>query len=104
MGVRVIKILASVMILSLALGCAAPSNMLSGKEKLEAKDWLAAGDLSLKNNDWDNAQYFYDLVVKKYPGSYYGEKAQAGLKSVGFHRSPAGKAVDGTRDALSPLF
>ncbi|MFA5147736.1 MAG: hypothetical protein WC491_01255 [Candidatus Omnitrophota bacterium] len=104
MGVRVIKIMASVMILSLALGCAAPSNMLSGKEKLESKDWLAAGDLAFKNRDWDNAQYFYELVVRKYPESYYGEKAKAGLKSVDFHRSPAGKAVDGTKDALSPLF
>lgn len=104
MGIRMIKVLASVVVVSLAMGCAAPANMLSGKEKLEAKDWLAAGDLSFRIKDWDNAQYFYDLVVKKYPDSYYGEKAKENLKYVDYHRSPAGKTIDAGKDALSPIF
>lgn len=104
MGIRIVKVMASVMILLLALGCAAPSNMLSGKEKLEAKDWLAAGDLSFKNRDWDNAQYFYELVARKYPDSYYGGKAKENLKYVDYHRSPAGKTIDAGKDALSPIF
>lgn len=104
MGIRMIKVLASVIVVSLAVGCAAPANMLSGKEKLEAKDWLTAGDLSFQNRDWDNAQYFYDLVAKKYPDSYYGKKAQENLKYVNYHRSPAGKTIDAGKDALSPIF
>jgi outer membrane protein assembly factor BamD (BamD/ComL family) len=103
MGLRLIRISASVVIMSVILGCAAPSIGLAGKEKLEAKDWLAAGDLAFKNKDWDNAQYFYELVLKKYPESYYGKKAKENLGYVDYHRSPAGKAVDAGKDALSPI-
>lgn len=104
MVLRLFKVLAAVITLSVIVGCASSSAYLSGKEKLEAKDWLRAGDLSFKNNDWDNAQYFYDLVVKKYPESYYGKKAKENLGYVSYRRGPLGRAVDAGKDALSPIF
>ena len=104
MGLKALKILASVIMLSVAFGCAAPSAVLSGKEKLEAKDWFNAGEMAYRNNDFDTAQYFYDLTVKKYPDSYYGRKAKENLGYVNHRRSRLGKAIKGTTEALEPVF
>jgi len=103
MGRWMFKIVASVVILVFVFGCAGPSNMLSGKDKLEAKDWLHAGDLSYQIKDWDTAQYYYDLVVKKYPDSWYGKKAKENLSYIDYQRGIGG-AVRAATDALEPIF
>lgn len=104
MVLRLFKVLAAVIMLSVIVGCASSSAYLSGKEKQEAKDWLHAGDIAFNNNDWDTAQYFYELAAKKYPESYYGKKAKENLGYVNYHRGPAGRAVDAGKEALSPIF
>ena len=86
------------------VGCASPEPYLKGKEKLEAKDWLSAGDLAYKISDWDTAQYYYDLLVKKYPDSYYGKKAKENLGYINYQRSVVGKAVRKGTEALEPVF
>ena len=86
------------------LGCASPEPYLKGKEKLEASDWLHAGDLAYKIKDLDTAQYYYDLAAKKYPDSYYGKKAKENLGYVNYQRSLIGKAVNKGTEALEPVF
>lgn len=98
------KVFASVIVLTLVLGCAGSAQFLSGKEHLEAKDWLHAGDLAYKIKDWDTAQYYYDLLVKKYPDSYYGKKATENLGYVNYQRSLIGKAIRKGTEALEPVF
>ena len=102
MGRGMLKIFASMIVLAFVLGCAGSAQFLSGKEHLEAKDWLHAGDLSYQTKDWDNAQYYYDLLVKKYPDSYYGKKAKENLAYVNYQRSLIGKAIRKGTEALEP--
>lgn len=104
MGRKLVMVLASVIMLSCVFGCAGPSKELVGKEKLEAKDWLHAGDLAFKNSDYDGAQYFYELVVKKYPDTYYGRKAKENLGYVKYHQGTPGHIIDKGKEALSPIF
>ncbi len=98
------KIFPSVMLLILIFGCAANLKELRGSEKLEAKDWLHSGDLAYKLKDYDIAQYFYDIVIKKYPDTSYGKKAQENLGYVKYQRSLAGKAVQEFKDFTDPVF
>ncbi len=98
----VCKILLVFFCVSSILGCA--TVQLKGKEKLEAKDWLHAGDLAKQMGDNDNAQYFYELIIKKYPNTYYARKAQEGLTRVKFRRSSVGKAIQKGRDLADPVF
>ncbi|MDD4878854.1 MAG: hypothetical protein PHR22_00160 [Candidatus Omnitrophica bacterium] len=86
------------------LGCASSEPYLKGKEKLEARDWLHAGDIAYKVKDWDTSQYYYDLLVKKYPDSYYGKKAKTNLGYVNYQRSLIGKAVSKGKEELEPIF
>ena len=97
-------VLAFAVALVFVLGCAGPEPYLKGKEKLEAKDWLSAGDFAYKLQDWDTAQYYYDLLVKKYPDSYYGKKAEENLKYVNYQRSLIGKAINNGKETLEPVF
>ena len=104
MGRGMMMAVALAMALVFVVGCASPEPYLKGKEKLEAKDWLSAGDLAYGIKDWDTAQYYYDLLVKKYPDSYYGEKAKENLGYVNYQRSLIGKAVRKGAEALEPVF
>ncbi len=96
------KILLLFFFLSFILGCT--TVQLKGKEKLEAKDWLHAGDLASKIGDNDSAQYFYELVIKKYPNTYYARKAQEGLRWVKLRRSSIGKTIQKGKDFVEPIF
>jgi len=104
MGRGMFKVFASVIVLTFVLGCAGSAQFLSGNAHLEAKDWLHSGDLAYKLKDWDTAQYYYDLLVKKYPESYYGKKAAENLAYVNYQRSLIGKAVKKGTEALEPVF
>lgn len=96
------RILLSFFFLSSILGCTTVP--LKGKEKLEAKDWLHAGDLAKKIGDNDTAQYFYELVIKKYPKTYYARKAQEGLDWIHLRRSSIGHTIQKGRDLAEPVF
>lgn len=89
--------------LTLILGCASLNTGLSGKEKLEAKDWLHAGDVAYQIKDYDNAQYFYERIVKKYPGTYYGKKAQENLGYVGYQKGLIGRTVQKMIEVVDPV-
>ena len=105
MGRGTIMVFAFVMALVFVTGCAtSPEPYLKGKPKLEAKDWLQAGDLAYKVKDWDTAQYYYDLLVEKYPDSYYGKKAKENLGYINYQRSLVGKAIDKGKEELEPIF
>jgi len=104
MGRGMMMVFAIAMALVFVVGCASPGPYLKGKEKLEAREWLHAGDLAYKLKDWDTAQYNYDLVIKKYPDSYYGKKAKENLGYVNYQRSLIGKAVGRGEEALEPVF
>lgn len=97
------KVLLSFFFLISVLGCATTVE-LKGKEKLEAKDWLHAGDLASRMGDCDNAQYFYELVIKKYPDTYYARKAEKGLRWVKLKQSSAGRLIQKGKDFAEPLF
>jgi len=99
-----VKIFASVVMLAFVFGCASPSGQLKGNEKLEAKEWLHAGDLAYQTRDYDGAQYFYELVINKYPDSYYGKKAAENMGYVNYHKSLAGRAITKGTEALEPVF
>lgn len=88
--------------LTLILGCASLNTGLSGKEKLEAKDWLHAGDVAYQIKDYDNAQYFYERVVKKYPDTYYGKKAKENLGYVSYQKGPIGQTVQKAIEIVDP--
>ncbi|MFH1779428.1 MAG: hypothetical protein ABH847_05310 [Candidatus Omnitrophota bacterium] len=96
------RILLAFFFLSFVLGCA--TVQLKGKEKLEAKDWLHAGDLALMADDNDTAQYFYELVIEKYPNTYYARKAKKGLTWVNLRRSCVGKTIQKGKDFVEPIF
>ena len=96
------RILLSFFFLSSVLGCT--TVQLRGKEKLEAKDWLHAGDLALNVGDNDNAQYFYELVVKKYPNTYYAKKAKEGLAWIKLRKSRIGRTIQKGKDFAEPIF
>lgn len=96
------RILLAFFFLSFVLGCA--TVQLKGKEKLEAKDWLHAGDLALMTGDNDTAQYFYELVIEKYPNTYYARKAKEGLTWVKLRRSRVGKTIQKGKDFVEPIF
>lgn len=100
---KISRILLSAMVLTLILGCASLNTGLSGKGKLEAKDWLHAGDLAYQIKDYDNAQYFYELIVKKYPDTYYGKKAQENLGYVSYQKGLIGRTVQKTIDIADPV-
>lgn len=102
MDKAICKILLAFFCVSSILGCT--TVQLKGKEKLEAKDWLHAGDLAKQMGDNDNAQYFYELVIKKYPDTYYSRKAQEGLIWVKLRRSSAGQAIQKGKDLAEPVF
>ena len=104
MGRGMMMVFAFAIALVFVLGCASPEPYLKGKEKLEASDWLHAGDLAYKIKDLDTAQYYYDLAAKKYPDSYYGKKAKENLGYVNYQRSLIGKAVNKGAEALEPVF
>lgn len=104
MGRKLVMALAAMVILSCVLGCAGLSGGLAGKEKLEAKDWLHAGDVAFKTGDYDGAQYFYELLVKKYPDTYYGKKAKENLGYVKYHQGTPGHLIDKGKEALEPVF
>ena len=104
MGRGMMMVFAFAIALVFVLGCASPEPYLKGKEKLEASDWLHAGDLAYKVKDFDTAQYYYNLAVKKYPDSYYGKKAKENLGYVNYQRSIIGKAVHKGTEALEPIF
>lgn len=99
---KVWKILLPFFFLTFILGCT--TVQLKGKEKLEAKDWLHAGDLASRLGDNDNAQYFYELVIKKYPNTYYARKALEGLRWVKLRRSSVGKTIQKGKDLVEPVF
>ncbi|MFH0771152.1 MAG: hypothetical protein V1933_00850 [Candidatus Omnitrophota bacterium] len=101
---KIWKIVPAAALLVLILGCATDITELRGAAKLEAKDLLYAGDLAYKIKDYDNAQYFYELAVNKYPKTYYSNKAQENLNYVKYQRSLAGKAVQGFKDFTDPVF
>ena len=103
MGRKAFLILASVIALSFAAGCANLSKEMSGTDKLEAKDWLHAGDLAYKIKDYDNAAYFYNLVIAKYPDSYYGKKAKKNLNYVKVEKGLVGRTLSKTTEELEPL-
>lgn len=104
MGRRMFRVFATVIALTFILGCAESSQFLNGKEKLEASDWLHSGNLAYRLKDWDTAQYYYDLLVKKYPESYYGKKAKENLSYVSYQRSLVGKAIKKGTEELEPVF
>ncbi|MDD5072208.1 MAG: hypothetical protein PHX64_00480 [Candidatus Omnitrophica bacterium] len=104
MGRGIMIVFAFAMTLVFIAGCATPEPYLKGKEKLEAGDWLHAGDIAYQLKDWDNAQYYYDLLVKKYPDSYYGKKAKENLGYINYQRSLIGKAVGKGTEELEPIF
>ncbi|KPK42292.1 MAG: hypothetical protein AMJ78_03025 [Omnitrophica WOR_2 bacterium SM23_29] len=99
---KISKILLFFFLLTFILGCT--TVQLKGKEKLEAKDWLRSGDLALKTGDNDTAQYFYELVIKKYPNTYYSRKAKEGLTWVKLRQSRVGKTIQKGRDFAEPVF
>lgn len=99
-----IKIFASVVMLVFVFGCASSSGQLKGSEKLEAKDWLHNGDLAYQIKDYDGAQYFYELVINKYPDTYYGKKAKENMGYVSYQKSLVGRAIRGGAEALEPVF
>lgn len=100
---KISRILLSAMVLTLILGCASLNTGLSGKEKLEAKDWLHAGDLAYKIKDYDNAQYFYERIVKKYPDTYYSKKAQENLGYVSYQKGLIGRTVQKSIEIVDPV-
>ena len=102
MGRGMLRVFAIVIALTFVLGCAGSAQYLTGKDHLEAKDWLHAGDLAYQVKDWDTSQYYYDLLVKKYPDSYYGKKAKGNLTYVNYQRSLIGKAIRKGTEALEP--
>lgn len=102
MDKAICKILLAFFCVSSILGCT--TVQLKGNEKLEAKDWLHAGDLAKQMGDNDNAQYFYELVIKKYPNTYYARKAQEGLIWVKLRRSSVGKTIQKGKDLAEPVF
>ena len=104
MGRGMLMMFGCVLALVFVLGCASPSGQLKGNEKLEAKEWLHAGDLSYQVKDWDNAQYYYELAINKYPDSYYGKKAKENLGYVNYQKSLIGKAIRKGTEALEPVF
>ena len=99
---KIRKIVLSAVILTFIFGCAAVKE-LNGNEKLEAKDWLYNGDLSYHLKDYDNARYFYELLIRKYPDSYYGKKAKENMGYVNYQKSLVGKAVRKGTEALEPV-
>ena len=101
---RMFKVFATVIALSFILGCAGSSQFLKGKEKLEASDWLHSGDLAYRLKDWDTAQYYYDLLVKKYPESYYGKKAKENLGYISYQRSLIGRGIRKGTEELEPVY
>ncbi len=98
------KVVLSTLVLALLFGCAANLRELRGKEKLEAKDWVNAGNLAFNNRDYDTAQYFYELTIKKYPDTHYGKKARENLGYVNYRKSTFGKVVQQGVDSLDPIF
>lgn len=95
--------LLSAIALTLVLGCANLNTGLKGKESLEAKDWLHAGDLAYQVKDYYAAQYFYDLVVQKYPDTYYGKKAKENLGYVSYQKGLLGRTVQKVVDITDPV-
>lgn len=98
------KLVLSALVLTLLFGCAANLRELKGKEKLEAKDWVNAGNLAYNNKDYDTAQYFYELAINKYPDTYYGKKAKENLGYVNYRKTTFSKAVQKGKDFLDPIF
>jgi outer membrane protein assembly factor BamD (BamD/ComL family) len=100
---KISGMLLSAMVLTLILGCASLNTGLSGKEKLEAKDWLHAGDVAYQIKDYDNAQYFYEKIVKGYPDTYYAKKAQENLGYVSYQKGLIGRTVQKTIEIADPV-
>ncbi len=100
---KISRMLLSAVALAFILGCASLNTGLSGKEKLEAKDWLHAGNLAYKIKDYDNAQYFYERIVKKYPETYYAKKAQENLGYVSYQKGLIGRTVQKTIEIADPI-
>lgn len=103
MGGRISRVVFSAVALTLMLGCASLNTGLSGKEKLEARDWLHAGEVAYKLKNYDAAQYFYELIVKKYPDTYYGKKAKENLGYVSYQKGLIGRTVQKTIEVLDPV-
>jgi outer membrane protein assembly factor BamD (BamD/ComL family) len=93
----------SAVALTLILGCAGLDTGLRGKEKLEANDWLHAGEVAYQIKDYDNAQYFYELIVKKYPDTYYGKKARENLGYVSYQKGLVGRTVQKIIEIADPV-
>lgn len=100
---KISKILLSAVILTLILGCANLKTGLKGHEQLEAKDWLHAGNLAYELKDYDNAQYFYEQIIKKYPDTYYGKKAKENLCYVSYQKGLLGRTVQKVVDITDPV-
>ncbi len=98
------KILSVAVALGLIFGCASGLQELRGKEKLEARDWLHAGDLAYQVKSYDEAQYFYELVISKYPNTYYEKKAKENLGYVKFQKGLIGKTIEAGKDLTDPVF
>jgi len=99
---KMCRILLFLFFLSFVVGCAGLRE-LKGSEKLEAKDWLHSGDLAYRIGDYDNAQYFYELVIRKYPDTYYAKKAKSGLNKVNLKRSMIGRAAEKAKEFVDPI-
>jgi len=93
----------SAVALTLILGCASLNTGLSGKEKLEARDWLHSGEVAYKLKNYDEAQYFYELIVRKYPETYYGKKAKENLGYISYQNSLIGRMVQKTIEIADPV-
>lgn len=100
---RIPKIVSAVVMLALLVGCA-PTKSLTRSDDLEAKDWLHAGDLAYKVKDYDNAQYFYELVINKYPDTYYAREAKENLGYVKYQKSLPGRAIEKGKEFVEPIF
>lgn len=100
---KISKIVFSAVALTLILGCASLNTGLSGKEKLEATDWLHAGDLAYKIKNYDQAQYFYERIIKTYPDTYYAKKAKENLGYIRYQKGPIGQTVQKTIEIADPV-
>ena len=100
---KISRMVFSAVALTLILGCASLNTGLSGKEKLEARDWLHAGEVAYKLKNYDEAQYCYELIVKKYPGTYYGKKAKENLGYVSYQKGLIGRTVQKTIEIVDPV-